>query len=70
MTDERQHPAYWPTFGAAFVREFYDHARLHGVTVDADQLDRFAEEADTIAELAVEAVERADAKLGLPRGGR
>ena len=45
-------------FGAAVVRESYDHAKMFGVESMIDRMPSSVEEAETVATLAVEAVGR------------
>lgn len=55
------HPIYAATFAAYFVKQFDDVERRTGSPGEGiNHLDRFAEEAATVASLAVESYEKLD----------
>lgn len=56
----RDYSAAWDAvFAAAYVREHYEHHRLTGEhIVDDEDCDRIAEEARSVADLAIAALHR------------
>jgi hypothetical protein len=66
MTGPRDLSAEWAAvYGAAYVREHYEHHRLTGEhIVDDEGCDRLAGEAKTVADLAIAALARVEAADG------
>jgi hypothetical protein len=61
LNQECLHALYWATYGAAVVRQVFDHMARGNNGPDEADMDGFVEEAETVACMAVEAAVRKSA---------